>query len=254
MLKRSKTQTSSILARIAKFIAIYSSKGGVAKTEIARNIAHKAIELRLPIILFDVDSQKDSSTLMLPEGKLFQHEHPDFERTEFVLVTQNFADVKAYPERIVIADCPPQSEVLPLLGKAVDFWIIPVGCDVQEVQHAIEVAKKVTQPFAFVLSRWDLNVERSNEFISALFGVGKIFNAVLHQDNNVVAEARAKRVSVWDIDDELGELFDCLADWVLTTQCSEHKDYFLNENDLDELFGIEDFEEIRKRSRVRYEA
>jgi cellulose biosynthesis protein BcsQ len=254
MLKVSKTQTPSVPARTGKFIAIYNSKGGVGKTEISRNIAHKAIELRRPIILFDVDSQKDSSVLMLPEGKSLQAEHPDFERTEFVLVTQNYADVKAYPERIVIADCPPQAEVLSLVGKAVNFWIIPVGCDTQEVQHALEVAKKVTQPFAFVLSRWDLNVERSNEFLSALFAAGKIFGSVLHQENNSVAEARSKRLPVWDVDDNLGEMFQNLADWVISSQCSEHSDYFLDENDLEELFGIEDFEEVRNRSRVRYEA
>ena len=44
-----------------------------------------------------------------------QPEHSDFERSEFVLVTQNFADVRAYPERIVIADCPPQHEAVELL-------------------------------------------------------------------------------------------------------------------------------------------
>lgn len=253
MLKSSKTPKPSVSARTGKFIAVYNSKGGVGKTEISRNLAHKAIESRRPIVLFDVDSQKDSSTLMLPVGKVMQPEHSDFERSEFVLVTQNFADVRAYPERIVIADCPPQHEAVELLSKIVDFWIIPVGCDVQEVQHAIEVAKRVAQPFAFVLSRWDLDVEQSDEFIAALFAVGKIFGSVLHQDNTVVAEARAKRLPIWDIDDSLGEMFGNLANWVIGSQCSEHEDYFLNENDLDELFGIEDFEDIRNRSRIRYD-
>jgi len=254
MLKRSKSQTPSIPARVAKFIAVHNEKGGVAKTEICRNAAHRAIELRCPIILFDVDSQRDSSVLMLPEGKTWQDEHPDFERTEFVLVTQNFADVKAFPERMVIADCPPQSEVLSILAQVADVRIIPVGCDSQEVQHAIEVSKKLTQPFVFVLSRWDFDVDRSNEFISALFAAGRIFYAVIHQDNNVVAEARAKRLPVWEIDEELGDMFEALADWILTTQCSEHPDYFLDEHDLNEILGVDDFKAIRNRSRVRYEA
>lgn len=253
MLKSSKTPKSSVSARTGKFVAVYNSKGGVGKTEISRNIAHKAIESRCPIVLFDVDSQKDSSTLMLPVGEVMQPKHSDFERSEFVLVTQNYADVRAYPERMVIADCPPQHEAVELLSKVVDFWIIPVGCDTQEVQHAIEIAKRVEQPFAFVLSRWDLDVEQSDEFISALFAVGKIFGSVLHQDNSVVAEARAKRLPVWDVDEALGEMFDSLTDWVINSQCSESDEYFLNEDDLDELFGIEDFEEIRNRSRIRYE-
>ena len=98
-----------------------------------------------------------------------------------------------------------------------------------------------------------MGVEQSDEFIAALFAVGKIFGSVLHQDNTVVAEARAKRLPIWDVDDALGEMFGNLADWVIGSQCSEHEDYFLNEDDLDELFGIEDFEDVRNRSRIRYE-
>ena len=187
--------------------------------------------------------------MLLPVGNEINPALTDFERSRFVLVTHNFEDVRAYPERLVIADCPPQRDSLTLLESIADFWVIPVGSDVQEVQHAIEVAKQMTKPFVFVLSRWNFDVEGSNGLLETLFAVGRIFRSVLHQDNVVVAEARARRVPVWEVDEEFGELYEDVATWILSAECSYNAEYFLDQADIDDLIDDTVQEEVTIHAR-----
>jgi hypothetical protein len=256
MIQTPKTRRSAVPVRTAPFVAVFTTKGGVGKTEIVRNIAHYAIAERKQMILFDADSQNDSANLLLPKGHSFDESvHKDFERSDYVLVTKSFRDTQVYLERIVVADCPPQMDTLEILGKAVSFWIIPVGSDDREVQQAISLAnilKLQKRRFAFVLSRWNMESEYSRDYVSALFAVGPIFGVILHFDADSVDISRVQRVPVIDNDDDLGESYQLLAKWVLMDSCRTTDDWMMTEEELETLFDVEDFEAIRAKERVRY--
>jgi cellulose biosynthesis protein BcsQ len=242
--------------RTGTFIAVCNTKGGVGKTEICRHAAYMAIDNKQHIVLFDADSQNDSVNLMLPKGKNASDiDYTDFERTEFVLVTKNFADVQAYPDRIAIADCAPQADSITVLGSIADIWVIPVDADDRGVAQAILTAKalkKLGKPFVFVLSRWESSVSHAHDFIAALFEAGRIYRAILHYDAASVSSARVNRIPVRNLDEDLGELFDDLASWMLAG-CPDDEDFFWTKQDLSTFLGIDDVHAVRAKERVRYE-
>lgn len=251
MIKRI-TNRAAVPPRTMPIIAIYNTKGGVGKTEIVRNVGHRAIARHQEIVLFDVDGQNDLANLFLPKGESFV---ADYERTKYLLLTKDFRTAQAYPDRIVVADCPPQVETLTALESNVHCWVIPVGSDDREVQQAISLAtilKQKGKKFAFVLSRWDFSSEYSRDYVSSLFAVGPIVCIALERMNEVVDIARVNRVPVSDIDNEIGEMYDSIADWILDC-CPLDESWLMNEDDLENNFDVDDFQKIRSMERVRYE-
>jgi hypothetical protein len=241
-------------------IAVANHKGGVGKTEITRHVAYAAIENRQRIVLFDADKQDDSANLLLPKGKVFNRtEYEDFERSEMVLVTKNFQDVRAYrSQRLTVCDCPPQVETFSILSADVDFWVIPVGSDEREVSQALSVVKMINKPFAFVLSRWDIDAPHAPELMLRLFKAGRIYRAILHIDTDIVTSSRVERLPTWDVDeyddDGIGFLYKDVADWILVG-CDDTDDdeggRYLTADELEEDYEVE-FERIRSKERVRY--